>query len=92
MLVKSYITTQLIQIIHSNEIRNTIHTHENRRIFFFQQSYFTYQRKGNQELEVQLLNSSIADLQNTNINLTLSLMNLIGGGGGVPDQPIIGII
>ena len=41
---------------------NTIHKYDNRRSFITQQNYFTYQRKGNQELHNQLLNNIVADL------------------------------
>ena len=49
---------------------NTIHTYDNRRSYIAQQNYFTYQRKGNQELQIQLLNNIVACLQNqiNNIN------------------------
>ena len=41
---------------------NTIHKYDNRRTFIIQNHLFTYQRKGNQELQIQLLNNIIADL------------------------------
>ena len=37
---------------------NTIHKYDNRRTFIAQHNYFTYQRKCNQELQIQLLNYS----------------------------------
>ena len=51
---------------------NTIHTYGNRISFITQQHYFTYQRKPNQELQIQLSNTIVADLQNqtNNINTT----------------------
>ena len=53
---------------------------ETRRSYVIQQNYFTYQRKGNQELQIQLLNNVVADLQNQINNLSSG-----GGGGGDPD-------
>ena len=49
--------------------RNTTNN-DNRRQFVIQNHYFTYQRKGNNELQIQALNAIVADLQ-TQIN-TLS--------------------
>ena len=43
---------------------------DNRRSFITQQNYFTYQRKGNQELQIQALNIIVADLQNQINNIT----------------------
>ena len=43
--------------------RNTMN-HDNRRQFVIQNHYFTYQRKGNHELQIQALNIIVADLQN----------------------------
>ena len=40
--------------------------------FIAQQSYFTYQRKGNQELRIQLLDDVVAGLHNQIINFTPS--------------------
>ena len=61
--------------------RNTVNN-DNRRQFVIQNHYFTYQRKGNNELAIQALNIIVAELQ-TQIN------NLSGGsgsgGGGDPD-------
>ena len=45
---------------------------DNRRSFITQQNYFTYQRKGNQELQIQLLNNIVADLQNQINNINTS--------------------
>ena len=48
----------------------------NHRTFIIQPNSSTYQRKGNQELEVQLLNMIVADLQNQikNINTSSPLL------------------
>ena len=43
--------------------RNTTNN-GNRRQFVIQNQYFTYQRKGNHELQIQALNITVADLQN----------------------------
>ena len=48
---------------------------DNRRPFVIQNHYFTYQRKGNHELQIQALNITVADLQN-------QINNLSSGGGG----------
>ena len=53
--------------------RNTTNN-DNRRQFVIQNHYFTYQRKGNHELQIQALNLIVADMQ-TQIN------NLSGGSG-----------
>ena len=63
---------------------NTIHNYGNRRSFILQQKCFTYQRKGNQELQIQALNNIVADLQNQINNFTFA--------GNDPGEPIIGII
>ena len=63
---------------------NTMHKHGNRRTFILQQNYFTYQRTGNQELQIQTLNNIVAELQNQNDNFTFA--------GSDPGEPIIGII
>ena len=63
---------------------NTIHKYDNRRSFIIQQNYFTYQRKGNQELQIQALNNIVADLHNQISNFTFA--------GSGPNEPIIGII
>ena len=57
--------------------RNTINN-DNRKQFVTQSHYFTYQRKGNQELQIQLSNNIVADLQN-------QMNNLSSGGGEDPD-------
>ena len=68
MSVKIYIITQAIQILCIRGIILIIvMTIENS---FLQQHYFTYQRKGNQELQIQLLNNIVADLQNQINNST----------------------
>ena len=63
---------------------NTIHQYDNRRTFITQQNYFTYQRKGSQELQTQLLNNIAAELQNQINNFTP------GSGGSDPNEPEIG--
>ena len=63
---------------------NTIHKYDNRRSYIAQQNYFTYQRKGNQELQIQLLNNIVADLQNQINNITS------GSGGSDPNEPEVG--
>ena len=57
--------------------RNTTNN-DNRRQFVIQNHYFTYQRKGNHELQIQALNIIVADLQNQINNLSSG-----GGGGGI---------
>ena len=59
--------------------RNTTNN-DNRRQFVIQNQYFTYQRKGNNELAIQALNTIVADLQNQVNNLSSGS----GGGGGDP--------
>ena len=49
--------------------RNTT-KNDNRRSCIMQQNYSTYQRKGNQELQIQALNIIVADLQNQIDNIT----------------------
>ena len=51
---------------------NTIHKYNNRRTFITQKNYFTYQRKGHQELQIQLLKTIAADLRNQIDNLSNS--------------------
>ena len=46
--------------------------------------FFTYQRKGNQELQIQALNIIVANLQNQINNFTFA--------GSDPNEPIIGIV
>ena len=84
MLIETYITTQLIQIIHFQR-NNTIHKYGNLRTFIIQNHFFTYQRKGDQELQIQLLNNLAADLQNQINNVTSN-----GGGGSEPNEPEVG--
>ena len=52
-------------------------TNGNRRQFVIQSHYFTYQRKGKHELQIQALHIIVADLQNQINNLSSG-----GGGGG----------
>ena len=47
--------------------RNT--NNDNRRQFVTQNQYFIYQRKGNHELQIQALNTLVADLRNQINNL-----------------------
>ena len=53
---------------------------DNRRQFVIQNYYFTYQRKGNHEFQIQALNIIVNDLQNQINNLSSS-----PDGGGDPD-------
>ena len=55
--------------------RNTT-KNDNRRQFIIQNHYFTYQRKGNHELQTQALSIIVTGLQNQTNNLSS------GGGGG----------
>ena len=55
---------------------------DNRRSYITQQNHFTFQRKGNNELATQALNSIVADLHNQINNLNSGS----GGGGGDPDE------
>ena len=64
---------------------NTIHKYDNRRTCIIQNHFFTYQRKGNQELHIQLSNAIVADLQSQINNITSG-----SGGGGDPNEPEIG--
>ena len=54
---------------------------DSRRSFITQQNYFTFQRKGNQELQIQALSIIVSDLQ-TQID------NIIGSPGG--NDPDVG--
>ena len=54
---------------------------DNRRQFVIQNQYFTYRRKGNNELAIQALNIIVVDLPNQINNLNSGS----GGGGGDPD-------
>ena len=56
--------------------RNTTNN-DNRRQFVIQNHYFTHQRKGNHELQIQALSIIVACLQNQINNLSSG-----GGGGG----------
>ena len=49
---------------------NAIHKYDNRRTFIVQNHFFAYQRKGNQELQIQLLSKIVAYLQNQISNIT----------------------
>ena len=49
---------------------NTIHKYANQRSFITQQNYYTYQRIGNQELQIYLSNTIVADLRNQINNLS----------------------
>ena len=60
--------------------RNTTNN-DNRRQFVIQNHYFTFQRKGNNELAIQALNILVSDWQ-TQIN---NLNSGSGGGGGDGD-------
>ena len=62
----------------------TVHKYDNRGIFIIHNHFFTYQRKGNQELQIQFSNNIVADLQNQINNITS------GPGGGDPNEPEIG--
>ena len=57
---------------------------DNRRQFVIQNHYFTYQRTGNHELQVQSLNLIVADLQN-------QINNLSSGGGSGSGGGEIGV-
>ena len=52
--------------------------------YIAQQEYFTYQRKGNQELQIHKLNNIVADLHKHINNFTCA--------GSDPNKPIIDII
>ena len=56
--------------------RNT-NNYDNRRQFVIQNHYFTYRKKGNHELQIQALNTIVADSQNQINNLSSN-----GGGDG----------
>ena len=47
----------------------------NHKTFIVHQQYFTYQRKGHHELQIQELNAIVSDLQN-------QINNLSSGSGG----------
>ena len=63
--------------------RNTTNN-DNRRQFVTQNHYFTYQRKGNNELAIQALNIIVNDLQNQINDLSSN------SGGCDPNEPEIG--
>ena len=63
---------------------NTIYTYGNRRSFITQQNHFTYQRKNNQELQIQASSNVVADSQNQINNFTFA--------GSKPDEHMIGIL
>ena len=82
MLIKNYIT--IIRITaYTFQRNNAIHKCDNRRTCTIQNHFFTYQRKGNQELQITLLNNIVAGLQNQINNITS------GSGGGDPNEPEI---
>ena len=60
--------------------RNTTNN-DNRRSYSIQQNYFTYQRKGNHEWQIQASNTIVADLQNQINNLSSGGGSGSGGGG-----------
>ena len=62
--------------------RNTTNN-GNRRQFVIQNQYFTYQRKGNHELQIQALSVIVADLQNQINNLSTGGGDGSGGGGEI---------
>ena len=70
MLIKSYITT--VHTDYTFQRNNTIHKYDNNIKFIIQNRFFTYQRKGNQELQIQLLNNIVAGLQNQINNINTS--------------------
>ena len=77
-----YNTTHTYYTVHRD---STIHKHDNRKTCTIQNHVFTYQRNGNQELQIQLLNHIVADLQNQINNITSD-----GGGGSDPNEPEVG--
>ena len=50
--------------------QRNITQNDNRISFITQHNYFTYQRKGNQELQIQALSIIVSDLQNQINNTT----------------------
>ena len=60
---------------------NTDHKYDHRRTFILQ-SYFTYPRKSNHDVDIQLLYMKATDLQNQINNITL------GSGGSEPNPDI----
>ena len=69
----SYHTSHTGLMYQGNNINN-----DNRRQFVIQNHYFTYQRKGTHELQIQALNIIVAGLHH-HINI---LSSSSGGGGG----------
>ena len=63
--------------------QRNITNNDNRRQFEIQNHYFTYQRKGNYELQIQALNIIVADLQNQMNNLLSGGGDGSGGGGEI---------
>ena len=63
---------------------NTIHNYDNLRRFTIHNHFFTYQRNGNHELQIQALDYIVADLHNQIYSFTFGVSN--------PDEPTIGII
>ena len=76
-----YNTTQTDYTFQRN---STINKYDNRRNFILHNDHITYQRKCNQELQIQALSDIVADLQNQIYNFTFA--------GSDPNEPIIGII
>ena len=62
--------------------RNTINN-DMKRQFVIQNHYFTYQRKGNHELQIQPVNHIVAGLQNPINDLSSSGGSGGGGSGGI---------
>ena len=83
MLIKSYIAIIDVQVIPFNEITQYTNMTIAEHLLYI--TIFTYQQKGNQELQVQLLNTIVADLQNQINNI-----NTYGPGGGDPNEHDIG--
>ena len=50
--------------------QHTIHTYDNRITFIIQNHFFTYQRTGNQELQIQLLHNIVSYVHNKINNIT----------------------
>ena len=84
MLTKTCVYHNTTHTYYTFQRNNTIHKYDNRRSHVLQQSHFTYQRKGNHELQIQALNNTVADLQNQINNFTFA--------GSDPGEPVIGII
>ena len=61
----SYHTNHTNFMYHGNTTKN-----DNRRSFIIQQNFFTDQRKGNQELQIQALSITVSDLQTQITNIT----------------------